>query len=145
MGTHDLEADLREASAAQHGLIAGAGSTGAEAVETQLRALTHAVGADVDAALARYLAEPARARVVGAHDDETVLLDRPHEVLESTLDRCGVAVVVEVVGLDVGHDGRERMVGEEGAVALVRLDDEQLTSAVVGVAGCLVEVAADGE
>jgi hypothetical protein len=60
-------------------------------------------------------------------------------------DRRLVAVVVEVVGLDVGDDRGVRAVGQERAVALVGLDDEQVAAAVVGVAGRLVEVAADGE
>ena len=55
------------------------------------------------------------------------------------------AVVVEVVGLHVGHDRRGRRVDEEGAVALVGLGDEEVAAAVVGVGARLVELAADRE
>ena len=90
--------------------------------------------------------QPQRAGVVGAGDEEPAGgRSVPDELLEGRVDRGGVAVVVEVVGLDVGDDGRVRAVDEERAVALVGLDDEQVAAAVVGVAGRLVEVAADGE
>src|SRR5690606_40898505 len=45
-----------------------------------------------------------------------------------------VAEVVEVVGVDVGHDRDVRAVPQEGAVVLVRLHDEVCTGAVLGVA-----------
>ena len=70
---------------------------------------------------------------------------RVDEALERGDERVERAVVVEVVGLDVGDDrgfGREL---EERAVALVGLDDEPLAVVVRGVRADLVEVAADEE
>ena len=53
--------------------------------------------------------------------------------------------MVEVVGLDVGDDARLGWQGEERAVALVGLGDEDVAGAEVGVAAGLVELAADRE
>ncbi len=55
------------------------------------------------------------------------------------------AVVVEMVGLDVGDDRRLGLELEERAVALVGLDDEPVALVVRRVRADLVEVAADDE
>ena len=57
----------------------------------------------------------------------------------------GRAVVVEVVGLDVGDDRDGRRVGEERAVALVGLGDEDVAVAVVGARAGGQQVPADHE
>ncbi len=90
------------------------------------------------------LAERPRARVVGAgdHEEAADTVGERVERLRVGLDR---AVVVQVVGLDVGDDRDLGVVGEEGAVALVRFGDEDVARAVVGVGPGLVEIAADGE
>ena len=63
--------------------------------------------------------------VVVAGDEEAAGLgDRVGEALVGGDDLVGGAVEVEVVGLDVGDDRDVRPVGEEGAVALVGLDDD---------------------
>ena len=58
--------------------------------------------------LRRDAAQPGGARVVGADDDEAVGVHGPEEPVEGGLDGGEVAVVVQVVGLDVGHDPGER-------------------------------------
>ena len=54
-------------------------------------------------------------------------------------------MVLEVVGLDVEHDRGRGSDEQERAVALVGLDDGELTGTEVGVLARLVQVAADGE
>ena len=55
------------------------------------------------------------------------------------------AVVVEVVGLDVGQDRPVQRQLEVGAVALVGLDDEPLAARPVGAGAGVGDVAADDE
>ena len=94
----------------------------------------------------RRATEGVGARVVGAHDEEARRVEtRSSEGVEGGAVGLLGAVVVEVVGLDVGDQRGVRRVDEEGAVALVGLGDEQLAAAVVGVGAGLVELAADGE
>ena len=96
-------------------------------------------------ALDRRTAQVVGPGVVGADDEEPVGRDPVDEGVEGGAVGLGGAVVVEVVGLDVGDQCGVRRVDEEGPVALVGLGDEQLAAAVVGVGAGLVEVAADGE
>ena len=87
-------------------------------------------------------AEPRRDRVVGTHD---VRPRRLQEAVEGLLDGAQRSVVVEVIGFDVRDD---RQVGgqlDEGAVALVGLDDEQLAVVPDRTAADLVELAPDDE
>ena len=72
----------------------------------------------------RRAATRARAGVVGGDDDE---LARPvGEVDEGLLERLERAVVVEVVGVDVGDERDRGVVEQERPVRLVGLDDEEL-------------------
>ncbi len=64
---------------------------------------------------------------------------------ERGLDRLEGSPVVEVVGLDVGHDACVRRQRQERAVALVGLGHEVGAGAEVRVAAALVELAADRE
>jgi hypothetical protein len=111
--------------------------------QPQVAVLGGAVGAH--AGRGGHGAQPRRARVVGAQDDEAGRVQRLQEPVEGRLDRGQVAVVVQVVGLDVGDDRAVRGQQQEGAVALVGLGDEDVALAGVRVAARLVEVAADGE
>ena len=108
-----------------------------------------------DDAVRRVLVEPVRRgpgagrresscdRVVGAHDAHA--RDAGDELLERGREAGEAAVIVEVIGLDVGdHRGFRRDL-EERAVALVGLDDEPFTVVVGGVGADLVEIAADDE
>ena len=69
----------------------------------------------------------------------------PANASNAAATASAVAVVVEVVRLDVGHDGDVGPVVQERAVALVGLGDEDVAGAVVRVGAGLAEVAADGE
>ena len=71
--------------------------------------------------------------------------DAVDELVERAMDAGQVAVVLQVVGLDVGDDRDLGPQQQERAVALVGLDHRVLTGAEVGVAPGLVQVAADGE
>ena len=67
---------------------------------------------------------------------------------DEPLERVPVGLLgaphVEVVGVDGRDHGGVRRVDEERAVALVRLGDEQVAGALLGVAAGLGEVTADG-
>jgi hypothetical protein len=67
---------------------------------------------------------PARAGVVGRHDHE--LARRGRELDEGRVEGVVRAVVVEVVGVDVGDERDRRVVEQERAVRLVGLDDEEV-------------------
>ena len=60
-------------------------------------------------------------------------------------DVLEAAVVLEVVGLDVRDHGDLGAQLVEGAVVLVRLDDEELAVAVLGVRGDVPQDAADDD
>ena len=83
--------------------------------------------------------------VVDAGDQEAVVVDPVEELRERLVVGLLGAVVVEVVGLDVGDQRAVRRVDQEGAVALVGLRDEDPARAVVRVGAGLVELAADRE
>ncbi len=87
--------------------------------------------------------EAARDRIVGAAHDRTG--GRRDEAFEGAHQPGKVAVVVEVVGLDVRHQRGLGPKVQEGAVALVRFDDEPLAVAERGVAADLVDLPADHE
>ena len=84
-----------------------------------------------------------RDRVVRAHDARAGYA--PQEVLERAGQARETAVVVEMIGFDVGDDRRVRFELEERPVALVGLDDEPLAVVVRRVRPDLVDVAADQE
>ena len=104
-----------------------------------------AIGAYVVTRRAAVLGEANCPGVIGAHDEETARLHPGEELPKRRVDGSTVAVVIQVVGLHVGDDRHERLELEEGAVTLVRLRDEQVAAAVVGVHSGLREAATDRE
>src|SRR5207237_6826473 len=66
-------------------------------------------------------------------------------LLERGGQTAKAAVMVEVIGLDVGDHRCVRRELEKRAVALVSLDHEPFTVVVGGVGADLVEIAADDE
>ncbi len=100
-----------------------------------------AIGDDVrDAHIgARRLAEGdhVRVREPGADTERTGVVAGDHHRLgrrvgepdEGVVERLLRAEVVEMVGVDVGDQCDRRVVEQEGAVGLIRLDHEQLTGA----------------
>jgi hypothetical protein len=69
-------------------------------------------------------AEPRRVRVVRAIEDVAACL--AEELIEHRLDRREVRVVIEMLLLDVQHDGVLGMVKRERAVTLIAFGDEVL-------------------
>ncbi len=67
--------------------------------------------------------------MVDADGGEAVEGDVLDEVAEGLLDRVEVAVVVEVLGVDVGDHGDGGAQAQEGAVALVGLDHDPVALA----------------
>jgi hypothetical protein len=84
-----------------------------------------------------------RLGVVGAEDEAAAGNDVGREAGEGLLHRLPSLVVVEMVGLDVGDHGYLRVVAEEGAVVLVRLDDDVLAGAGRGVGAQVRQLGAD--
>ena len=72
-------------------------------------------------------------RVLAAHDDGAVFSHEPHELGERGLDLLDARIMIEMVGLDVGHDDDIRVEIEKRAVGLVSLGDEILARAVLAV------------
>ncbi len=89
--------------------------------------------------------EPGGARIVHAGHHETVRVDPVDEPRERDLDVLGPAVVVEMVGFDIGDDRTGRFEEQESAVALVRLGDEDLAGPGMRVGAGLVDVTSDHE
>ena len=90
------------------------------------------------------LGERGGTRVVDDADQEAVGVEGVGELVEGRDVRLLGPPVVEVVGLDVGHDRGVRRVVQERAVALVGLGDEQLAGARGRVDAGRGQVAADG-
>lgn len=105
-------------------------------------ALGKAVGKHVTA---RRLGELDQMRVLAADDDGAVLAHQAHEFGESCLDLLDTRVVIEVVGLDVGHNDHVGVQEQEGAVGLVGLGDKVVTRAVLAVRVIALDDAADQE
>ena len=103
------------------------------------------VGAHRDPAPAGGVGERRGAGVVGAGDERAAGRDAAEELVERGDVGGGAAVVVEVVGLDVRDDRDLRRVRQEGRVALVGLDHEDVAGALVGAGAGSGEIAADRE
>src|SRR5437588_10010773 len=110
-------------------------SAGAEAVADDLRIVA-----------APSAVEQRRDRgIIDASDDRAA---RPHvfrEDAERFDDVVEAAVVLEVIGLDIRDNGDLRPQLVEGAVVLVRLDDDDVALAVLGVRGDVLQDAADDD
>ena len=97
-----------------------------EAVDTQLARLPVGVGRSAvgDEALAHVRQQRAHVDVVDAEDRQTVERHPVHELQVRRAHLLHVAVVVEVLGVDVGDHRDDRRQHQEGAVALVGLGDQ---------------------
>jgi hypothetical protein len=86
--------------------------------------------------------QPLHLGVVEADGGEAVegdVLDEVHERLPHPVE---VAVVVQMLGVDVGDDGHRRLQAQEAAVALVGLDHDPVAVADLGVGAVGVDDAA---
>ena len=92
---------------------------------------------------ARRLGELDQMRVLAANDDGAVLAHQPHKLGEGGLDLLDARVVIEMVGLDVGHDDHVGVQEQERAVGLVGLGDKVVTRAVLAVGVVALDDAAD--
>ncbi|SII94336.1 Uncharacterised protein [Mycobacteroides abscessus subsp. abscessus] len=119
---------------------------GDEVGDPDVGVLGGAVEEDCRPGLARMFGDVPGAGVVGAGDDRAAApADPVAEVDEGLPDVLRGPVVVEVVGFDVGEDADRGLVEEEGAVGLVRLGDEDVPGAEVGVRSRRREHPADDE
>ena len=90
----------------------------------------------------RHVAGRAATRGIVAADDERLApLRERGERVDDLVQSAGVEV--DVVDLDVGDHTAPRADQQEGAVALVRLEDERVARAVTRAVPALVQVAAD--
>ena len=92
---------------------------------------------------ARRLGKLDQMRVLAANDDGAVLAHQPHKLGEGGLDLLDARVVIEMVGLDVGHDDHVGVQEQERAVGLVGLGDKVVTRAVLAVGVVALDDAAD--
>ena len=125
-----------------------------EALEAAEIALAHLRRAPLDAAREAVALDagagglPDRAELggpgrVGANDERAVVADALGEGGEGRAQALLAAVVVEMVGLDVGDERELRLVLEEGLRVLVGLDNGDLAATFAGVAAQLPRVAAE--
>ncbi len=142
-GIADLQAAHRRPVLVQPGPRGQAGTAGL--LQAHVGVGREAVGEHADAFAASHVGQGTRPLVVGAGDQQAAGQDAAGEAPVGVLHRRERAVEVEVVGLDVGDDRDLGPVDQERAVALVRLGDEHVTGAVVGVGAVLGQLAADGE
>ena len=84
-------------------------------------------------------------RVIETGHHQAVERHAVGEADERLLDVLVVAVVVEVLGVDVGDDGDGGREVQERAVGLVGLGDQQVAGAARGVGAERVELAADDD
>jgi hypothetical protein len=80
--------------------------------------------------------------MVEAHHRQPVERDPVREVDERLLQRLDRAVVIEVLGIDVGDDRDGRRQVEERSIRLVRLDDDPLAPPELGIGAERVELSA---
>ena len=66
-------------------------------------------------------------RILTTDDDGTVLAHQAHKLGKGGLDFLDTRVVVEMVGLDIGHDDHVGVQEQERAVGLIRLGDKVVT------------------
>ena len=135
----------RQLVAAQPGPYPGARTGRGELEQHGVGRLGVPVAADGEPPVAGPGDERGDAGVVGAGDQRAARPDPVDELREHRAVGLLGAVVVEVVGLDVGDHRDVRGEGSERAVALVRLDDEHVARAVVRPRPRRGQVAADGE
>ena len=137
----------------QVGFLAAAPFQGAgETVVPRMRIEQAAVGvlgeavrlhAQVRALAAHAGGQGPGALVVGAADEQAVGGQQRGEGVERLVDRLDRAVVVKVVGLDVGDHHDVGLVVHERGVGFVGLGDKDLAGAVLGVEAEAGDVGAD--
>lgn len=91
----------------------------------------------------RRLGEFDQMRVLTANDDGTALSNQAHKLGKGGLDLLDARVVVEMVGLDVGHDDHVGVQEQERAVGLIGLGDKVVTRAVLSVGIVTLDDTAD--
>ncbi len=91
----------------------------------------------------RALAHAARARIVAPCDAPAVLGQQRDILGKRLFDVVDVAKEVEVILVDVQHDGDRRVEVQEARVEFARLDDEVMPAAAAGRAADEVQLAAD--
>ena len=118
---------------------------GAAAVELEVDRPHVGVGADTvgdDAAVGDARQQRLDLGMVEAQHGEAVERDVLDEAHESVAQRVEGAVVVEMLGIDVGHDGDGRWQAQEGAVGFVRFDDHPVAGAEASIGAVGVDDAA---
>jgi hypothetical protein len=104
VAARDGQGHRRQPASAQDGLVAAGGAADGEVRQAQVGVLGGAVRADVDALLAGPAGEATGAVVVGAQHDEAGGSTVSTNCSKARSTAAAVAVVVEVVGLDVRDD-----------------------------------------
>lgn len=94
---------------------------------------------------ARRLGKLDQMRVLATDDDRAVLAHQTHKLGEGGLDLLDTRVMIEMVGLDVGHDDHIGVKEQEGAVGLIRLGDKIVARAVFAVGIVALDNATDQE
>ena len=94
---------------------------------------------------ARRLGKLDQMRVLATDDDRAVLAHQTHKLGEGGLDLLDTRVMIEMVGLDVGHDDHIGVKEQEGAVGLIRLGDKIVARAVLAVGIVALNNATDQE
>ncbi len=89
------------------------------------------------------LASSIRMGVVAKDDDRAALAHQTHKLGEGGLDLLDARVVIEMVGLDVGHDDHIGVKEQEGAIGLIRLGDKIVAGAVPAVGVVTLDNATD--
>ena len=118
---------------------------GAAAVEPEVDGAHVGVGADAvgdDAAVGDARDQRLHLGMVGAQHGEAVERDVLDEAHEGVAQRVEGAVVVEMLGIDVGDDGDDGRQAQEGAVRFVGLDHHPVAAAQPGVGAVGVDDAA---
>ena len=82
-------------------------------------------------------------RVLAANDDGAVLAHQPHKLCKGGLDLLDTRVVIEMVGLDVGHDDHVGVQEQDRPGGRVGLRDKVVTRAVLAVGVVALDDAAD--
>lgn len=94
----------------------------------------------------RVLRQPGRFLVVDAQHRQPVERQPVQELRKRRLHPCEIAsVVLEVIGIDVGHHGDHRIEPQETPVALVGLGHQPVAAAQARVGAGGKQLAADDE
>jgi hypothetical protein len=131
VGSGDRQLDGSEVDASQRGRERGGSALHAQVVPLQIGVVGEAGRHDLQAGGTSRDRQGTCARIVGTQHDETS--DARDELVEGSRIGLDRAVVVEVIGVDVGDDRPVGLVDQEGAIALVRLRHQQIARTEPGV------------